>query len=75
LIYIHPGYPEPQELAPFGFSEGCQRVIEPVSHRFCINQLQGKHVIDWCKCKGFSEITKYAVNFGGRQNSNVSQKP
>jgi hypothetical protein len=47
MIYIHPDRSGTQELAPFGFSEGCQRVIEPVSRRFFINQLQAlRSVID-----------------------------
>lgn len=50
MIYIHPGRPGTQELAPFGFSEGCQRVTEPVSNRFFINQLQAhRSVIDAAK--------------------------
>jgi hypothetical protein len=58
MIYIHPGRPGTQELAPFGFSEGCQRVIEPVSHRFFINQLQAhRSVIDGANLKALWDLS------------------
>ncbi len=54
MIYILPDCSGTQELAPFGFSEGCQRIIEPVSHRFFINQLQTQRgVIDVTNLKVF----------------------
>lgn len=75
MIYIHPDRSGSQELAPFGFSEGCQRVIEPVSHRFFINQLQAlRSVIDGANIGLFRVLQNLAYSFRVKDLLNTKRK-